>query len=160
MNLRSLELKRDPECPLCGADPTIRDLKTECYEFECEANAEDFGFGEEGDIGECPIELSVEEAKSLLASASTPRVYLLDVREPFEREICFIEGSVNIPFQQVATALEALPKGRRILVHCHHGARSMQIVKFLRSKGFDGVSNVGGGIHAWADRIDSTMNRY
>lgn len=156
MNLRSLELKRDPECPLCGADPTIRDLKAERYEFECEAGAEDFR--EEGDIEECPIELSVEETQSLLKSAQ--RVYLLDVREPSEREICFIKGSVNIPIRQVATALEALPRGRRILVHCHHGARSMQIVKFLRSKGFEAVSNVKGGIHAWADHIDPIMNRY
>ena len=156
MNLRDLQLKKDPACPLCGPNPAIRDLKAERYEFECETGTENLA--ETCADAECPIEISVEEARSLLESEQP--TYLLDVREPFEREICLIEGSMNIPMRQVATALEALPRDQRMLVHCHHGARSMQVVNFLRSKGFKAASNVGGGIHAWADRIDPTMNRY
>ena len=156
MTLRDLRLKKDPACPLCGPNSAIRDLQSERYEFECETGAGDLP-GTSGEE-ECPIEVSVEEAQSLLESEWP--TYLLDVREPFEREICTIEGSVNIPMRQVAAVLDTLPRDQRILVHCHHGARSMRVVNFLRSKGFEAVSNVGGGIHAWADRIEPAMSRY
>ncbi len=156
MGFRTLNLKRDSHCPLCGDTPTIRQLEAENYEFECAAEVSQEPAGH--DPATCPTEVTVEEASSILESEKPS--LLLDVRESYEAEICSIAGSVNIPISQIPDRIDSLPKDRQILVHCHHGARSLQATNFLRSKGFESVSNVGGGIDAWAVKIDPTLRRY
>jgi adenylyltransferase/sulfurtransferase len=108
---------------------------------------------------DCPLELSVEEAARLLREKADA-VYLLDVREPYEVEICRLPGAVVIPMRGIPAALDTLPADRHLLVHCHHGGRSLRVTQFLRQRGFPRVSNVAGGIDAWAERIDPTLRRY
>lgn len=85
---------------------------------------------------------------------------LLDVREASEVETCAIVGSRHIPMRQIPGSLPDLPRDRLILVHCHHGGRSLLVTRFLRANGFTQVSNVDGGIDAWAVQIDPSLARY
>jgi adenylyltransferase/sulfurtransferase len=151
VEFRTLNLQRDPRCPLCGSTPSIREINETAYATGCEVAAP---VG-----GELAPEISVEEARELLA-ATTNRVQLLDVREPYEVEICRIAGSAHIPVQQVPARMGELSRDQRLLVICHHGGRSRQVAGYLRSQGFPAVSNVRGGIAAWADRIDPALRRY
>ena len=156
MNFRTLNLKRDLNCPLCGDHPTIHQLEAQNYEFECAVDSAE-GAADNGPPVH-PLEITVEEADSILRSRA--HCLLVDVREPYEVEICSIAGSVNIPLGQIPERFESLPKDRPLLIHCHHGARSLQATQFLRSKGFEATSNIGGGIDAWARKIDPSLGRY
>lgn len=138
---QTLNLPRDPDCPLCGRAPTIRELRDTAA--TCPPPAGNFPVMNTDPV---PLEVSVEQAKSLLDA--DPTVLLIDVREPFECDICRLERSTAIPLQQLPKNLAALPRDRRILVHCHHGGRSLRATQFLRTQGFPAVSNVAGGIDA------------
>ncbi len=105
-----------------------------------------------------PLELQPSEVAAELAAAGGP--FLLDVREPWEFEICAIPGAVNLPMGTLPGRLGELPEDRDIVVVCHHGARSMQVTAFLRGRGFERVSNLGGGVDAWARQIDPGMATY
>ena len=85
---------------------------------------------------------------------------VLDIREPEELAVCIIDGSVTIPMQQVANALEELPRENPLIVVCHHGMRSAMVTQFLRKNGFDNAWNLAGGIDAWARLIEPDMPRY
>jgi adenylyltransferase/sulfurtransferase len=106
-----------------------------------------------------PLELSVTEAKHLLDTAAD-RTVLIDVREPHEVEICRIAGSEPIPMRQIPEHLATLPKDKHLLIQCHHGARSLRVTEYLRAHGYPAVSNIAGGIDAWAEQIDPAMPRY
>lgn len=89
-----------------------------------------------------------------------PQPVLLDVREPWEVEICRIEDSINIPMGEiVARAIELDPK-KEIVVICHHGVRSMQVALYLTHQGFENVINLRGGVDAWAQQVDPNMAMY
>ncbi|AOS45525.1 putative adenylyltransferase/sulfurtransferase MoeZ [Lacunisphaera limnophila] len=103
-----------------------------------------------------PLEIDVTTAARLQAEGAL----LLDVREASEVATCAIPGSQHLPMGQVPAALAALPKDRLILVQCHHGGRSLRVTQFLRANGFTQVTNVAGGIDAWAREIDPTLARY
>ena len=103
-----------------------------------------------------PLEIDVLTAAQALANGAL----LLDVREPFEVAICEIAGSAKIPLRQVPDRLADLPADRLILVLCHAGARSLRVTQFLRAQGFSRVSNVAGGIDAWAQQVDPSLARY
>jgi rhodanese-related sulfurtransferase len=103
-----------------------------------------------------PIEVDVATAAQLLREGAL----LLDVREPFEVNICQVTGSRAIPMRQVPESLPELPAGRTILVICHHGPRSLRVTQFLRANGFAHATNVAGGIDAWARQIDPALARY
>lgn len=85
---------------------------------------------------------------------------LLDVREPHEYEICRIEGSVNVPMNQIPSNLMKFGLDQEIVTICHHGIRSAAVADFLESRGFTRVSNLTGGIDAWAREQDPQMARY
>ncbi len=162
MRHHPISLKKDPQCPLCGTAPTINCLMPENYEFSCRDEPENDSPAQhktdaDGD-NERPEEIGLDEAKALLDADSRP--FLLDVREPHEVAICKIEGGINIPLAQLPQNLESLPRDEPILVHCHHGGRSMKAVKLLRSRGFAQAINIKGGIHAWAERFAPDMPRY
>ena len=110
------------------------------------------------ELGACPLEINVVETKQLLEKPG--QVELIDVREPFERELCAIAGSTHVPMGQIPEQLATLPKDRHLLIYCHHGGRSMRVTQFLRGQGYTQVTNVGGGIDAWAEQIDPGMKRY
>lgn len=86
--------------------------------------------------------------------------FLLDVREPYEFEICHIEGSVNMPMGQVFVSFNELNPDVDTIVICHHGIRSAQIANFLLGHGFKSVTNLQGGIANWASEVDPAMPRY
>jgi adenylyltransferase/sulfurtransferase len=106
-----------------------------------------------------PLELSVEEAKHLL-DTKLGQVLLIDVREPDEFEICRIAGAEPIPMRQIPEHVSTLPKDKHLLIHCHHGGRSLRVTQYLRANGFTAVTNVAGGIDAWAQTFDPAMRRY
>lgn len=151
MEFRKLTLKKDSGCPLCGKRPDIERIEAQNYRFTCEPEAEPIMSETEQ-----PLEVDVEEARRLMEEGAL----LLDVREPAEAEICRIEGSRLIPMDEVSSRADTLPKDRTILVHCHHGGRSLQVTRYLREQGFDRVSNVAGGIDAWAVKVDPNLPRY
>src|SRR5688572_10182596 len=92
---------------------------------------------------------------------ATPGFFLLlDVREPHEFELCRIQGSVNIPLDEISQRLDELDEDRETVVICHHGRRSLQAALFLEQNGFSSVFNLTGGIEAWANDIEPNMPRY
>lgn len=86
--------------------------------------------------------------------------FLLDVRQPWEFDICRLPGSSLLPMHQVPAALSSLDPSLEIVVICHHGVRSRQVVRYLEAHGFQNVINLEGGLAAWAQDIDPRMPTY
>lgn len=106
-----------------------------------------------------PIEIDVRSVKQLLDAGE--KFTLLDVREPHEIATASINGSVRIPMRQVPARLAELgAQAGRIVVHCHHGGRSLRVTQFLRQQGFEQTQNMSGGIDAWSLEIDPAVPRY
>ena len=156
MRFRELKLRRDPECPVCGDHPTVRELID--YEQFCGvAPAAPASRAEAG----ADEEATVEELKTKIDSGKG--LYLLDVREPNEYQICRIPGSVLIPLGQLLNRLNELPDPsdpREFIVHCKMGARSAKAVRQLHERGYTRARNLKGGILAWIDRIDPSQPKY
>jgi Dinucleotide-utilizing enzymes involved in molybdopterin and thiamine biosynthesis family 2 len=147
MKFRELKLRRDPACPVCGDQPTIRELID--YEEFCGVTA----------VAQAPSTpgATVEELKARLGEEP----FILDVREPNEYQICRIPGSVLIPLAQLPQRLAELPaKDAEFFVHCKMGGRSAKAVKLLQEQGFTRARNVEGGILAWIDRVDPSQPKY
>ena len=106
-----------------------------------------------------PLEISVATAKALLTSGEG-QALILDVREPPELAINHLAGAEHIPMRQIPAHVATLPRDRHLLILCHHGQRSLVVTHFLRAQGFAAVSNIAGGIDAWAKEIDPTLARY
>jgi rhodanese-related sulfurtransferase len=100
------------------------------------------------------------EQLSKLLERDPDDVVLLDVREPAEREAARIEPSIHIPMDAVPDELEQIPRDRKVVVYCHHGARSEMVAGFLEESGFPDVANLVGGIDAWSERVDPDVPRY
>lgn len=92
--------------------------------------------------------------------ADPENVLLLDVREPFEREMAVILPSVHIPMGEVPERADEIPRNREVIVYCHGGSRSMMVAAFLESRGFKSVANLAGGIDAWSVEVDPSVPRY
>lgn len=95
-----------------------------------------------------------------LADDSRPKPVLLDVREPWEFELCRIAGSQHIPMHLVPMRCDEIEEDQDVVVICHHGGRSMQVAMFLERKGFGRVYNLMGGVEAWAEQVDPATRRY
>lgn len=151
MKYRELKLRKDPNCPICGENPTIRALID--YEEFC-------GIGTDTDkvVLEPEYEISVTELNE--QNESNGDTFILDVREPHESEICRIPNSKLIPLNELPTRVQELDRSWNIVVHCRSGARSAKAVKFLREAGFDKIKNLKGGILAWSDEVDPTVPKY
>jgi len=108
----------------------------------------------------CPIEISVHAVKQMIDTEA--KFLLLDCREQNEYDLCKIEGSTHIPMRETPEKLEELRahEGSQIVVHCHHGGRSLQVTQYLRAQGFTSVQNMTGGIDAWSVEIDQEIVRY
>ena len=148
----SIRLTKDPACPLCGKHPTIRDIHPEDYAVPCALP--DVVVEE---LAHLPMEVDLDQAKALVDAG---QVYLLDIREPDEAEICQIQGSAFIPMGEVPLRVNEIPQDKPVIAYCHHGARSLRVAHFLRSKGFEGCCSMRGGIDKWAVRFDPGMQRY
>jgi rhodanese-related sulfurtransferase len=103
-------------------------------------------------------EISAAEA-SILRDDNEDVVFL-DVRENSELKICRINGALHIPMGEIPERVQALPLDRPLVVFCHHGMRSMNVVNYLESRGFENAINMGGGIHAWSVEIDASVPCY
>jgi rhodanese-related sulfurtransferase len=108
--------------------------------------------------GTIPTEIGVADLRKLKEQGAP--LAILDVREPWEREICHIEGSIDVPLQTVPDRVDELPRDRPLAVLCHHGGRSAHATAWLRQNGFDNATNVRGGIDAWAREVDPSMQVY
>ena len=151
MRFRELKVRKNPDCVVCGSEPTIRELVD--YEAFCGLPA---GGGEPE--GPRVPEITVEELRELRQSRS-PYV-LLDVREPHEIAISAFPESVRIPLGALAEKVNRLSTADEIVVHCRTGGRSARAVEFLQQMGFKRVRNLAGGIDRWAERIDPSVPRY
>jgi rhodanese-related sulfurtransferase len=100
------------------------------------------------------------ELADWLADEARPSPVLLDVRENWEYETCHIAGSTLMPMNSIPARIDDLDEDAAIVCICHHGARSMQVAAFLERNGFGKITNLTGGIHAWAVQVDSTMPKY
>src|SRR5881409_117963 len=149
MKFRELKLRKNPDCPVCGTHPTITKLID--YNEFCGIR------GEEAPVEAGVPEIQVEELKRRLDAGED--VFVLDVREPHEYQICNINGYL-IPLGDLPKRVHELDSSREIVPHCRSGARSPKAVNFLRQAGFKKVHNLAGGILAWADRVDPKMPKY
>jgi adenylyltransferase/sulfurtransferase len=146
MRFKELKLKKNPGCPVCGKNPTVKELID--YEAFC-------GVNEEHDP---KFEMSVQGLKRALDDKRS--IVVLDVREPFEYEIAHIDGSKLIPLGQLGQRVNELDTADQIVVYCHTGVRSAQAVSFLNGLGFKKVKNLKGGIKAWTREIDQSLQTY
>jgi rhodanese-related sulfurtransferase len=103
-------------------------------------------------------EMSVETLKAKLDNGETPLI--IDVREPWEYDIAHLRQAIHIPMNTIPQRLATLDPHAEIVVQCHHGGRSWHVANFLIQHGFTNVSNLSGGIDAWARRIERTMRTY
>ncbi len=101
--------------------------------------------------------ISAPELSELLKSAIP---VLLDVREPWEFDICQIPGSINVPMAQIPQKLSQLESETDTVVICHHGVRSLQVIRYLHQQSFDRLINLDGGVDAWARQVDRDMTLY
>lgn len=104
--------------------------------------------------------MTAQELALWLADESRPKPVLLDVREPWEFATCHIAGSLLIPMGAVPARMTELEEDAPIVCICHHGARSMQVGAFLERNGFSQITNLTGGVHAWALQVDNSMPTY
>jgi len=152
MKIRELKLRKDPNCPLCGKNPTITKLID--YDEFCGV-----GRGEEQALAEASdLEITVDEFNNLIKSKKD--ILILDVRGPNEYQICHIKGSKLIPLGDLPSRVNELDTADEIIVHCHHGVRSLRATAFLRNMGFKKVKSLKGGIDVWAQEYDQDMPRY
>ena len=156
MRFRELKLRKNPDCPVCGANPTVTALID--YNQFCGIAPEP---AQAATVKNGIPQISVKELKARLdgKEARNDNFLLLDVREPYEFQIAQIGGKL-IPQNDVPNRLSELNPEQEILVHCRSGARSQKIAEFLQANGFKKVSNVAGGILAWSDEIDPTVQKY
>ncbi len=149
MKFRELKLRKNPDCPVCGTHPTVTRLID--YNEFCGIR------GEETPVTSNVPEMQVEELKRTLDAGED--IFVLDVREPHEYQICNIGGQL-IPLGDLPKRVHELDSSREIVAHCRSGVRSAKAVDFLRQAGFRKVRNLAGGILAWADRVDPKMPKY
>jgi adenylyltransferase/sulfurtransferase len=150
MTFREFRVRRNPKCPICGDHPTVTKLID--YEQFCGVR------GQEATPASMGGETTVEELKARLDRGD--KVFILDVRNPEEYQICRIPGSSLLPLPELARRFGELDRDREMVVHCKSGMRSQKAIAFLRQQGFTKLSNLQGGILAWADRIDPAMPKY
>jgi molybdopterin/thiamine biosynthesis adenylyltransferase/rhodanese-related sulfurtransferase len=150
MRFRELKLRKNLDCPVCGTHPTVTELID--YNQFCGIRGEEVPATAAG----IP-EIQPEELKRRLAAGED--IYILDVREPHEYQICNIGGHL-IPLGDLPKRVSELDSSREIVVHCKMGGRSAKAVEFLRQSGFSRASNLAGGILAWSDKVDPSIPKY
>lgn len=153
MTIRQVRIRRNPRCPVCGENPTVRELID--YEEFCGIRPamDESEFQEDIHVMPVDVKLKLDKGED---------VVILDVREPFEYEIAHIEGARLIPLSELVLRLHELEpyRDKEIFVYCHKGGRSMMATQILRSRGFKKVKNIFGGIDAWADQVDPAVPKY
>jgi len=152
MSYRSVRVRKDPECPVCGKNPTITGLID--YDAFCGTVSED---AQQAAVGST---ITATELKGMLDRDDD--IFLVDVREPNEYEIVSIPGAVLIPKDQFLSgaALERLPQDKRVVLHCKSGVRSAECLAVVKNAGFADAAHVGGGVLAWISQVDPSLPAY
>lgn len=149
MKFRELKLRKNPDCPICSTNPTIKELID--YEEFCGLNLPE----EKAEIEE----ITVTELNDLIKS--NPEVQIIDVREPHEYEIAKIPRAILIPLGQVVARSKEIDPSRTAVLHCKGGVRSAKAIQDLQNAGYTGkLLNLKGGITAWSDEVDSNVPKY
>ena len=152
MRFRELKLRKNPDCPVCGLNPTVTKLID--YQQFCGIVPET---PQEKNVKNGIPQMTVKELKRRIDAGED--VQLIDVREPYEFQIAQIGGKL-IPQNDVPQRLAEIDRNREVIVHCRSGARSQRIAEFLKQSGYPTVYNVAGGILAWSDEIDPKIQKY
>ena len=147
---RELKLRKNSHCPMCGTHPTIHKLID--YDEFCGIRGQ-----EEPDMDVNVQEITARELK--LRFDQGDELFILDVREPHEYQICNLKGHL-IPLGELPRRVHELDSSHEIVAHCRSGKRSAQAVDFLRKAGFRKVLNLRGGILSWSTEVDPTVPRY
>ncbi|HRH45711.1 MAG TPA: molybdopterin-synthase adenylyltransferase MoeB [Pyrinomonadaceae bacterium] len=150
MRFRELKLKKNPHCPLCGENPTIKEL----------IDYEEFCGLKQPVVEEKPLEeITATELKNLIDV--NPNLQIIDVREPFEFEIAKIPNTKLIPLGEVVNRANEIDASQTAIIHCKGGVRSAKAIKALQEIGYNGkLINLKGGITAWSDEVDSSVPKY
>jgi len=152
MSLQTVNLRKNPRCIVCGPEPKITHLID--YEAFCGVPArtpQDHLAGEGRDVDPVVVDAWIKTGQN---------IKLLDVRDPIEQEISHLEGAQNIPIERLPQHVKDLDPLEKYVLFCRTGRRSAQGVHLLVSSGFNQVFNMQGGLNAWAEQVDPTMNRY
>jgi adenylyltransferase/sulfurtransferase len=149
MRFREVRLRRDPSCPICGDSPSIHELID--YDQFC-------GVGPVVEEPKGIEEITVQELKKEKDEGRD--ILVLDVRNPYELDICRLEGSYLIPLGELMERVAELNPDQDIVVHCKSGGRSAEAIRRLKTRGFVKLRNLTGGILAWSDQIDPSMPKY
>jgi adenylyltransferase/sulfurtransferase len=152
MRFRELKLRKNPECPVCGQNPTVTALID--YQHFCGIVPET---PEDKTLKNGIPQITVKELKRRIDAGED--VQLIDVREPYEYQIAQIGGKL-IPQNDVPQRLAEIDRNREVVVHCRSGARSQKIAEFLKQAGYPRVVNLAGGILAWSEEIDPKVQKY
>ena len=163
MDFRTVNVPTNPDCPVCGDDPTVTELID--YEAFCgipqsdESSHNGTADTDVPDADDAVPETSVHDLKQRRDAGDAP--FVLDVREPYEAEIASIDADQLIPVGELDDRLNELDADpdEEIVVHCRSGGRSAKATAFLREKGYD-ASNLEGGVLAWSDEIDDSVPQY
>jgi molybdopterin/thiamine biosynthesis adenylyltransferase/rhodanese-related sulfurtransferase len=152
MTYRPVRVRKDPECPVCGKNPTVTELID--YEEFCGTVSEDAQKAAAGST------ITASELKQMLDRKDN--IFLVDVREPNEYEIVSIPGAVLIPKGEFLSgaALERMPQDKRIVLHCKSGQRSAECLAVVKDAGFADAVHVGGGVLAWIKQVDPSLPAY
>jgi sulfur-carrier protein adenylyltransferase/sulfurtransferase len=152
MSYRTVRVRKDPECPICGKNPTITGLID--YDAFCGTVSPEAQQAAAGST------ISARDLKEMLDRDDN--IFLVDVREPNEYEIVSIPGAVLIPKDQFLSgaALERLPLDKRVVLHCKSGARSAECLAVVKNAGFADAAHVGGGVLAWISQVDPSLPVY
>jgi adenylyltransferase/sulfurtransferase len=151
MKFSELKLRRDPQCPVCGENPTVTELID--YEMFCGITPEPAAA--QGN----PDEVTVQQMKQALDDPKLG-IKVIDVREPDEYEIAHVNGVPLFPLSTLNQKFTELDPNQQYYIHCKVGVRSMKALQFLREQGFKYLKNVKGGITAWSDEIDHDVPKY
>ena len=151
MRFRELKLRKNPDCPVCGDNPTIKELID--YEEFC-------GITQQPQAAQTTMEeITATELKARLDNGDD--IQIIDVREPNEYEIAQIPNSKLIPLGQVLNRMNEIDPDRETVVHCKMGGRSAKAIDALQRSGFTGrLSNLAGGITAWSNEVDASVPKY
>lgn len=152
MRYKEFKIRRDPNCPICGDHPTIHELID--YQQFCGIPQADAEAEKEMDV---PTINAVELKKMFDRKED---FVLIDVREPFEYDICHIDQARLIPVGELPARLSELDSADEIVLHCKSGSRSAKALRILQEAGFKKVVNLEGGITAWSDQVDPTVPKY
>jgi adenylyltransferase/sulfurtransferase len=149
MEFREMKLRKDPNCPVCGAHPTVTKLID--YQQFC-------GIDPQTERGETDRDITATELQARLQRGDN--LVLLDVREQNEWSIAHLDGATLVPVNSITQRASELNTADEIVLYCKSGVRSARALNELRGLGFRKLWNLKGGINAWATDVDRTMPRY